>query len=130
MSSTVLLLVSSCLCICLTLYLQPTTALPQGDLEVYDHPTGVRPPKKSTTLLLTKILEDPEQARELVRLLEALEGRRRAGTGGHRDTSEETRKREAAWDMDYGWGGGRFGKRMDSLGMAGRFGRSVEGKAV
>jgi hypothetical protein len=33
----------------------------------------------------------------------------------------------AAFDVDYGWGGGRFGKRRngDSLGLAGRFGRSV-----
>jgi hypothetical protein len=31
-------------------------------------------------------------------------------------------------DVDYGWGGGRFGKRRtgDALGIAGRFGRSVE----
>ena len=33
-------------------------------------------------------------------------------------------KREAALDVDYGWGGGRFGKRRmsDRLGIAGRFG--------
>jgi len=39
------------------------------------------------------------------------------------------KKREAALDVDYGWGGGRFGKRRmaDRLGMAGRFGRSVDG---
>jgi len=37
-------------------------------------------------------------------------------------------KREAALDVDYGWGGGRFGKRRmaDRLGIAGRFGRSVD----
>jgi len=31
--------------------------------------------------------------------------------------------------VDYGWGGGRFGKRRgmaDRLGLAGRFGRSVD----
>lgn len=35
----------------------------------------------------------------------------------------------SAFDVDYGWGGGRFGKRRnsDSLGLAGRFGRSVSG---
>ena len=33
----------------------------------------------------------------------------------------------AGFDVDYGWGGGRFGKRRngDALGLAGRFGRSV-----
>jgi len=38
------------------------------------------------------------------------------------------KKREAALDVDYGWGGGRFGKRRmgDRLGIAGRFGRSVD----
>jgi len=40
----------------------------------------------------------------------------------------EEQKREAALDVDYGWGGGRFGKRRmaDRLGIAGRFGRSVD----
>jgi len=40
-------------------------------------------------------------------------------------------KREAALDVDYGWGGGRFGKRgmADRLGMGGRFGRSVAGSS-
>ena len=41
------------------------------------------------------------------------------------------KKREAALDVDYGWGGGRFGKRRmaDRLGIAGRFGRSVDRSA-
>jgi len=40
----------------------------------------------------------------------------------------DANKREAALDVDYGWGGGRFGKRRmaDRLGMGGRFGRSVD----
>ena len=37
---------------------------------------------------------------------------------------------QGAWDMDYGWGGGRFGKRApskryDMYGIGGRFGRDV-----
>ena len=41
-------------------------------------------------------------------------------------------KRQGGWDMDYGWGGGRFGKRAeakkryDMYGMGGRFGRDVD----
>ena len=44
------------------------------------------------------------------------------------DDWSATKKREAALDVDYGWGGGRFGKRRmaDRLGIGGRFGRSVD----
>lgn len=41
-------------------------------------------------------------------------------------------EKRQAWEMDYGWGGGRFGKRGDSqkrydaYGIAGRFGRDVD----
>lgn len=42
---------------------------------------------------------------------------------------EESKRSGAAWDMDYGWGGGRFGKRRDRLSLAGRFGRSIRNKA-
>jgi hypothetical protein len=42
---------------------------------------------------------------------------------------EESKRSGAAWDMDYGWGGGRFGKRRDRLSLAGRFGRSIRDKA-
>jgi len=38
-------------------------------------------------------------------------------------------KRQGAWDMDYGWGGGRFGKRADMLDYGwggGRFGKRAE----
>lgn len=48
------------------------------------------------------------------------------GGGVGRGEDEGVIKRESSLDMDYGWGGGRFGKRMDSLGIAGRFGRSVD----
>lgn len=39
--------------------------------------------------------------------------------------ADEPKRADGAWDMDYGWGGGRFGKRRDRLTVAGRFGRSV-----
>jgi len=58
-----------------------------------------------------------------------IKGLRESGTSFADDTGVDAIKREAAWDMDYGWGGGRFGKRMDSLGIAGRFGRSVNGRS-
>ena len=50
----------------------------------------------------------------------------------------EIYKRQGQWDMDYGWGGGRFGKRgggsdgkasskrYDMYGMSGRFGRDLD----
>lgn len=45
----------------------------------------------------------------------------------------EAVKRQSAWDLDYGWGGGRFGKRgeakkrYDMYGFGGgRFGRDVD----
>ena len=43
-----------------------------------------------------------------------------------------SKRQGAGWDMDYGWGGGRFGKRSqdkkpyDMYGMGGRFGRDVD----
>jgi len=40
-------------------------------------------------------------------------------------TGSEAKRTGGAWDMDYGWGGGRFGKRRDRLSLAGRFGRSI-----
>lgn len=42
---------------------------------------------------------------------------------------EEMKKRQGAWDMDYGWGGGRFGKRADMLDYGwggGRFGKRAD----
>ena len=54
------------------------------------------------------------------------------------DSGVNLAKRQGAWDMDYGWGGGRFGKRTsgsnsqqggakryDMYGLTGRFGRDV-----
>ena len=45
----------------------------------------------------------------------------------------ELAKRQSAWDLDYGWGGGRFGKRGDAKKRydmygfgGGRFGRDVD----
>jgi hypothetical protein len=62
-------------------------------------------------------------------------------TSGEISLDEMTKrqgKQSGAWDMDYGWGGGRFGKRnsgntnsqagakrYDMYGMTGRFGRDV-----
>jgi len=73
----------------------------------------------SNNVALAKVLQD---ARHLIGHLRASS----RGLVAAGDINEEAVKREAAWDMDYGWGGGRFGKRRpDLLGMAGRFGRSV-----
>jgi len=78
----------------------------------------------SSSLVLARILQDSKQISELIRLLQTYNSRPRSGNQD--EVLREDNKREAAWDMDYGWGGGRFGKRMDSLGIAGRFGRSVD----
>ena len=47
------------------------------------------------------------------------------GTVDYVRTGAEPKRTGGAWDMDYGWGGGRFGKRRDRLSLAGRFGRSL-----
>jgi len=75
-----------------------------------------------SSIVLAKILQDSKQITELIRLLTHQKSLQEASQDGLPDE----RKREAAWDMDYGWGGGRFGKRMDTLGIGGRFGRSVD----
>jgi len=77
-----------------------------------------------SSVVLAKILQDSKQITELIRLLTQHRALQEGGQEGLLKGEEQ--KREAAWDMDYGWGGGRFGKRMDSLGIAGRFGRSVD----
>ncbi len=71
-------------------------------------PTTVRPYAKSLVLFL-------------------LPGRLPIGGGANRASNDKrSDDQTAAFDVDYGWGGGRFGKRRgDALGMAGRFGRSV-----
>ncbi|KAK2141978.1 hypothetical protein LSH36_1009g01006 [Paralvinella palmiformis] len=89
---------------------------------------------KKEILFLAKIVAPlREIAREAEQLASLVE--RVAAEG---DLGLELAKRQGAWDMDYGWGGGRFGKRgsgtstsqsgkrYDSFGIAGRFGRSVE----
>jgi len=85
----------------------------------------VKPDPVSSNLnknfVLAEILQDSRQIGELAHHLQGYRGR----VDGEGDTYPGV-KREAAWDMDYGWGGGRFGKRMDTLGMAGRFGRSAD----
>ena len=75
--------------------------------------------------------EDVETAAAIEALARALQHYRRpahlAGQLRDGDWAAE-KKREAALDVDYGWGGGRFGKRRmaDRLAIAGRFGRSVD----
>ena len=90
---------------------------------------------KKELLFLAKILAPlKELAREALELSSFVE---RVATD--RDFAMDMTKRQGAWDMDYGWGGGRFGKRgsstntggqsakrYDSFGIAGRFGRSVD----
>lgn len=78
---------------------------------------------KSQTIRFTKLLDEVRRLSELNRLVELKVQQALLGVDG--GALAEHEKREASWDMDYGWGGGRFGKRMDSLGIAGRFGRSV-----
>lgn len=81
---------------------------------------------KSQTVRLTKLLDEVRRLSELNRLVELkVQGALLGPDGGPSSLQGEQGKRETSWDMDYGWGGGRFGKRMDSLGIAGRFGRSV-----
>lgn len=79
-------------------------------------------PSNPSSIVLAKILQDSKQITDLIRLL----SHQRAVQEGSQEGEQEKRDNQAAWDMDYGWGGGRFGKRMDSLGIAGRFGRSVD----
>jgi len=93
-----------------------TAATAQGLPDSPGSPSG-----SSSSLVLAKILQDSKQISELIRLLQTYSHQGTVSDDGIREG-----KREAAWDMDYGWGGGRFGKRMDSLGIAGRFGRSVD----
>ena len=48
---------------------------------------------------------------------------------GHPGSDNDMKKRQGAWDMDYGWGGGRFGKRADMLDYGwggGRFGKRAD----
>jgi len=76
--------------------------------------------------------EDADTDAAVEALARALQHYRRAPARGAdqlgADWSPAAKKREAALDVDYGWGGGRFGKRRmaDRLGIAGRFGRSVD----
>ncbi|ELT92762.1 hypothetical protein CAPTEDRAFT_228037 [Capitella teleta] len=90
---------------------------------------------RNEILILAKLLRP---IRQLAGRLEDLESIiERAATD--REFAMEVAKRQgAAWDMDYGWGGGRFGKRdsgkrtsdsskrYDAFGLGGRFGRSVD----
>ena len=74
--------------------------------------------------------DDVDTAAAVEALARALEHQRRSAHLADQLGTDWTaaKKREAALDVDYGWGGGRFGKRRmaDRLGIAGRFGRSVD----
>nr|QUP52013.1 sulfakinin [Urechis unicinctus] len=82
---------------------------------------------KDDVLLIAKLMAPLQQlSRKLEEIQSYLEH-----TASDREFNMEMAKRQA-WDMDYGYGGGRFGKRTsddkryDAFGIAGRFGRSVD----
>ena len=79
------------------------------------------------SLIFAKLLGP---VRELAERAGALEILLEKAAQGDDAAFTELAKRQGAWDMDYGWGGGRFGKRghgkrYDMYGMSGRFGRDV-----
>ena len=82
-----------------------------------------RPSKEQLVLyrLVSSIQNLAQEADDLQAFIEKAAGELDLG---------ELAKRQA-WEMDYGWGGGRFGKRSDgkkrydAYGMAGRFGRDT-----
>ncbi len=88
-----------------------------------------RAPTKDELVFLAKILAPLKELAMEAEDLEALVER----AAKDQDFAFELAKRQGAWDMDYGYGGGRFGKRQsqkryDSFGIGGRFGRSVDSK--
>jgi len=95
-------------------------------------PSGTKDETSDPELFLRLAkLVDPirDLSRRAVALEELLE---KATSGSDESASAEFQKRQGAWDqVDYGWGGGRFGKRQthgkryDMYGMSGRFGRDV-----
>lgn len=93
----------------------------------------VDPPTKTQSVRLSRVMDEIRRLSDLGRLLDLKVQQAVIGDGRGSPMmpdlgsleQQQQQKREAAWDMDYGWGGGRFGKRMDTLGIAGRFGRSV-----
>ena len=77
---------------------------------------------------LAKILEPIHDLNRRAGALEELV--QKATSDSEEAASSEYQKRQGAWDqVDYGWGGGRFGKRQthgkryDMYGLSGRFGR-------
>lgn len=81
-------------------------------------------PNKDEALFLARLLRPVRDLSNQASQIEALiEDAVRKGL--------PTKRQSAGWDMDYGWGGGRFGKRAESkrydmYGMGGRFGRDVD----
>ena len=86
---------------------------------------GDAAPSKQETLFLARLLrpvrELANQASQIEAIIEDAVSK-----------GMPTKRQGAGWDMDYGWGGGRFGKRAeakkryDMYGMGGRFGRDVD----
>jgi len=82
---------------------------------------------KQEVYILARILQPLRQvvanAKELEEVIKEL----------HSKVGGDMSKRQSAWDLDYGWGGGRFGKRGDAKKRydmygfgGGRFGRDVD----
>jgi len=85
-------------------------------------------------MILSKLIEPIRELSERAGQLETLVAK--ATNDDDMFSGPGKRQGKAAWDMDYGWGGGRFGKRnelgaggqgkrYDMYGMSGRFGRDV-----
>lgn len=83
---------------------------------------------KGEIYILAKLLGP---IRQLTNRLEDIEAIIERAATDHEFAMEVAKRQGGAWDMDYGWGGGRFGKRdsnkrYDAFGLGGRFGRSVD----
>ncbi len=96
--------------------------------------TESEPESDQNLMFLAKLLHP---LRELARRASQLEGLVSAAMEKDSDFAAELHKRQQQWEaMDYGWGGGRFGKRAggadavpkryDMYGSYGRFGRDVD----
>lgn len=96
-------------------------------------PSGTKEETNDEELLILRLAKLLDPIRDLSRRAGALEELvEKATSGSDESSSAEFQKRQGAWDqVDYGWGGGRFGKRQthgkryDMYGMSGRFGRDV-----
>jgi len=99
---------------------------------VISAPSATKDDSAEDDLLVLRLARILEPVQELARRAVALEELVEKAASGDESASSEFVKRQGAWDQqDYGWGGGRFGKRQshgkryDMYGMSGRFGRDV-----